>query len=105
MRPEFVESVFYLYKATKDPHLLQIGVDVLESIEFSSKTDCGYATVKDVIDHTIEDRMESFFLAETLKYLYLIFDESNFIYNTGNQGTIKKTSGRECIIDSGGYVS
>lgn len=35
----------YLYYATKDQHLLEIGVDILESIEHSAKTDCGYATV------------------------------------------------------------
>jgi hypothetical protein len=37
--------------------------------------------VKDVKDHRLEDRMESFFLAETLKYLYLIFDSDNFLHN------------------------
>ena len=33
--------------------------------------------------HTLEDRMESFFLAETTKYLYLLFDPDNFIHNPG----------------------
>ena len=32
-------------------------------------------------DHRLENRMESFFLAETLKYLYLIFDSDNFLHN------------------------
>lgn len=32
-------------------------------------------------NHRLENRMESFFLAETLKYLYLIFDEKNFLHN------------------------
>ena len=43
--------------------------------QYSARTECGYATVKDVRDHTLEDRMESFFLAETTKYVrtsYLI---------------------------------
>jgi mannosidase alpha-like ER degradation enhancer 2 len=35
----------YLYRATKDPSLLDIGVDILEAIEYSTKTKCGYATV------------------------------------------------------------
>ena len=35
----------YLYRATKDPSLLYIGVDILEAIEHSTKTKCGYATV------------------------------------------------------------
>ena len=35
----------YLYRATKDPYLLQIGIDIFESIEENSRTNCGYATV------------------------------------------------------------
>ncbi|RWS28394.1 ER degradation-enhancing alpha-mannosidase-like protein 2 [Leptotrombidium deliense] len=104
LRPEFIESLFYLYKATRDPHLLLIGVDVIESIEHSTRTECGFATVKDVKQHVIEDRMESFFLAETLKYLYLLFDETNFIHNDGSTGKEIKSSFGTCVIDSGGYV-
>lgn len=33
---------------------------------------CGYATLHNVMDKTKEDRMESFFLSETCKYLYLV---------------------------------
>ena len=33
---------------------------------------CGYATVHNVLDMSLEDRMESFFLSETCKYLYLV---------------------------------
>lgn len=35
----------YLYQATKDPFLLEVGVDMLESIEHSARTTCGYASV------------------------------------------------------------
>lgn len=48
--------------------------------------------------------MESFFLAETTKYLYLLFDPENFIHNTGQHGTIIKTPNGECVIDAGGYI-
>lgn len=51
---EFIESVMYLYQATKDPHFLQIGVDVLTSIEYSARTECGYATVKELLNLTTE---------------------------------------------------
>ncbi|GFY59838.1 ER degradation-enhancing alpha-mannosidase-like protein 2 [Trichonephila inaurata madagascariensis] len=104
LRPEFIESVMYLYYATKDRHLLEIGVDILESIERSAKTECGYATIKNVLDHKIEDRMESFFLAETTKYLYLLFDPDNFIHNNGSCGELIEMSGGNCIIGTGGYV-
>ncbi|PRD28623.1 UNVERIFIED_CONTAM: ER degradation-enhancing alpha-mannosidase-like protein 2 [Trichonephila clavipes] len=101
---EFIESIMYLYYATKDQHLLEIGVDILESIERSAKTECGYATIKNVLDHKIEDRMESFFLAETTKYLYLLFDPDNFIHNNGSCGELIEMSGGNCIIGTGGYV-
>ncbi len=43
---------------------------------------CGFATLGDVETPALEDRMESFFLSETLKYLYLLFDpESRFAQN------------------------
>lgn len=55
-------------------------------------------------DHKLENRMESFFLAETTKYLYLLFDTDNFIHNTGNKGTLIETPNGECIIDTGAYI-
>lgn len=48
--------------------------------------------------------MESFFLAETTKYLYLLFDPDNFIHNRGQHGSIVKTHWGECIMEAGGYV-
>lgn len=48
--------------------------------------------------------MESFFLAETTKYLYLLFDTDNFIHNQGQHGTVIDTPNGECIIDAGGYI-
>ena len=57
--------------------------------------------IKSVRDHQLENRMESFFLAETTKYLYLMFDADNFIHNSGNTGTVVNTPGGQCIIDAG----
>ena len=82
-----------------------MAAEVVESIESASKTSCGYATIKHVENHMIEDRMESFFLAETLKYLYLIFsNETHFINNPGSHGEVIRVSGTECVFDAGGYV-
>lgn len=94
----------YLYRATSDPFYLEVGEDMLRSIQHSAKTECGYATIKNVKDHRKEDRMESFFLAETLKYLYLLFDSENFIHNNGREGHVLQTPNGECIIESGGFV-
>eukprot|EP00095_Tigriopus_kingsejongensis_P009960 maker-scaffold17_size721972-snap-gene-1.25 protein:Tk09960 transcript:maker-scaffold17_size721972-snap-gene-1.25-mRNA-1 annotation:"er degradation-enhancing alpha-mannosidase-like 3" len=75
LRPEFVESTYFLYRATEDPHYLEVGKNVLESLQKYAKTPCGYATLKDVRTLQKEDRMDSFVLAETFKYLYLLFAE------------------------------
>ncbi|KAM5135596.1 ER degradation-enhancing alpha-mannosidase-like protein 2 isoform 2-T2 [Mantella aurantiaca] len=104
LRPELIESAMYLYKATKDPVLLELGRDAIESIEKISKVDCGYATVKDVRDHKLDNRMESFFLAETIKYLYLLFDPDNFIHNDGSEFDLVVTPYGECVVGAGGYV-
>ena len=93
----------YLYKATRDPFLLSLGEDMLDSIEYSAKTPCGYATVKDVRDHTLEDRMESFFLSETTKYMYLLFDVDNEIIHKHKEHVVKTPFG-ECVVESGGWI-
>lgn len=83
-----------------DPYLLEVGEDILKSIQYSAKTSCGYATIKNVKDHRKQDTMESFFLAETTKYLYLLFDPDNFLNSDGGYGTIVETPYGECIIES-----
>ncbi|KAL1452993.1 hypothetical protein WDU94_007170 [Cyamophila willieti] len=105
LRPELIESVMYLHRATGDPFLLDIGVDMLHSIQHSARTPCGYATIKNVVNHSQEDRMESFFLSETTKYLYLLFDTENFIHNDGNNGKMFETdAGNLCVLGGGGYI-
>ncbi len=42
-------------------------------------------------DHRLDNRMESFFLAETIKYLYLIFDQDNFLHSNGEYATEHRT--------------
>ena len=48
--------------------------------------------------------MESFFLAETTKYLYLLFDEDSFVHNPGSRASVVATPHGECVLDAGGYV-
>lgn len=67
LRPELIESLVFLYRSTGDKNLLAMGEDILRAVQHSTRTECGYATVKDTRDHRLEDRMESFFLAETTK--------------------------------------
>lgn len=104
LRPELIESAVYLYQATKDPFFLEIGREIIDAIEKIAWTPCGYATIKNVETHELDDRMESFFLAETTKYLFLLFDEDNFIHkqNHGNQSTF--TPRENCHPASSGFI-
>ena len=82
LRPEFIESIFYLYSASNSPFYLDISKLLFKDI-LELKTPCGVATVKGLSrtlprsSKKLEDRLDSFFLGETLKYLYLIFDKNN----------------------------
>ncbi|XP_053950505.1 ER degradation-enhancing alpha-mannosidase-like protein 2 [Anastrepha ludens] len=104
LRPELIESVMYLYRATKNQFLLELGEDIVNTIEFSAKTRCGYATIRNVVTHEKENRMESFYLAETTKYLYLLFDEENFLHNDGSAGDRLQTEHGECTVNAGSYI-
>lgn len=48
--------------------------------------------------------MESFFLAETSKYLYLLFDEENFLHNDGSGGELLSTEDDVCVVQAGAYI-
>ena len=73
LRPENIESCFYLYRATKDEEYLYMGQRMINDILDKCKTSSGYFSLKSVKTLEPEDWMDSFFLAETLKYAYLLF--------------------------------
>eukprot|EP00978_Attheya_sp_CCMP212_P024916 scaffold79109_cov47-Attheya_sp.AAC.1 len=76
LRPETVETFFILNQLTGDPIYREWGWEVFQSIERFCKTKIAYGSLHDVNNdgQGPEDRMESFFLAETIKYLYLLQD-------------------------------
>jgi mannosidase alpha-like ER degradation enhancer 2 len=73
LRPEIVESAYVLYRKTKDPKYLEMGREFFESLVAHCRTDSGYTVLKSVVTKEKGDLMPSYFLAETLKYLYLLF--------------------------------
>ncbi|CAG9558398.1 unnamed protein product [Danaus chrysippus] len=75
LRPEFLESTYFLHRATGDDHYLRVGKTVLKALQQHTRVPCGYAAVNDVRTRVHEDRMDSFVLAETFKYLYMLFGE------------------------------
>jgi hypothetical protein len=104
-RPEFIESNYHIYRATQDPWYLHVGEMVLEDIKRRCWTKCGWAGLQDVRTGEKSDRMESFFLGETAKYLYLLFDpyhplnslDAPYVFTTEGHPLIipRKSSSRE----------
>ncbi|KAI8939502.1 hypothetical protein NX059_003273 [Plenodomus lindquistii] len=81
LRPEAIESVFYLYRITGSPHYREAGWRMFQAINTHTATEYGNSAVDDVtkLHPTINDEMESFWLAETLKYFYLLFEEEGVV--------------------------
>jgi hypothetical protein len=73
LRPEIIESAWYLRRATGDPAYLAMGQAFLDDLVAHTRTDAGFTVVTSVATMARGDLMPSYFLAETLKYLYLIF--------------------------------
>jgi hypothetical protein len=92
LRPELAESTYALYRATGSDRYLEMGREMVISLNQIARTPSGFAAVKSVLDMTLEDHTPSFFLAETLKYLYLLFDDDAFP-NTHASGYVFSTEG------------
>ena len=73
LRPEIIESTYYLYHYTKDPRYLRMGEKLWRDFVKYCRTDAGYAALKNVITKEKSDAMQSFLFAETFKYFYLLF--------------------------------
>ncbi|EMG46730.1 Mannosyl-oligosaccharide 1,2-alpha-mannosidase [Candida maltosa Xu316] len=98
-RPETVESLFYLYRLTGDKKYREMGYEIFQNFMKHTKVvnDEGEVSFSSIYDVTslngnntpkFKDNTESFWWAETLKYLYLLFDDTNkipldqYVFNT-----------------------
>ncbi|KAI3392125.1 hypothetical protein diail_6137 [Diaporthe ilicicola] len=97
LRPEFIESTYHLYRATKDTWYLYVGEMVMRDINRRCRTKCGFAGIQNVVTGELTDRMESFFLGETTKYLYLLYDEGHPL-NSLDAAYVFTTEGHPLII-------
>jgi mannosyl-oligosaccharide alpha-1,2-mannosidase len=81
LRPEAIESVWYMYRITGDPIWQEKGWKMWKAIIAATSTPIGHSAIQDVTsdDITFTDNMESFWLAETLKYFYLLYAEPDLI--------------------------
>lgn len=78
LRPEAIESVFYMYRITGEQYWRDMGWKMFQSVESAARSEYGHSALDDVTKKVPKaiDNMESFWLAETLKYFYLLFDET-----------------------------
>jgi hypothetical protein len=81
LRPEAIESVFIMYRITGDPAWMDKAWDMFSHIEKHTRTDVAAASLQDVtVAQPVQvDSMESFWLAETLKYFYLVYSDWNTV--------------------------
>jgi mannosidase alpha-like ER degradation enhancer 2 len=88
LRPEIVESAYYLRRATGDTRYLEMGKELWEPMVAHCRVEAGYTMLKSVVTKEQGDHMPSFFLAETLKYFYLLYapdevlDLKTVVFNT-----------------------
>eukprot|EP01112_Ceratiomyxa_fruticulosa_P004351 TRINITY_DN1486_c0_g2_i10.p1 TRINITY_DN1486_c0_g2~~TRINITY_DN1486_c0_g2_i10.p1 ORF type:complete len:541 (-),score=118.09 TRINITY_DN1486_c0_g2_i10:163-1785(-) len=81
LRPETVESFFVLYRLTGDPIYQEWGWEAFQAMVKHCKAEEGYSGIRDVTSQNPDkdDLQQSFFMAETLKYLYLLFSPTDLI--------------------------
>lgn len=80
-RPEAIEAIFYMYRKTGDPVYREWAWEMFTNMRRHYRTETGWVGLKDVRSPNPghDNTMQSFFLAETLKYFYLIFSDSDTI--------------------------
>jgi len=81
LRPETVESYFLMWRLTKDQKYRDWGWEMVQALDKNCKVDGGYSGVRNVyqVGGNKDDVQQSFFMAETLKYLYLLFSDDDLI--------------------------
>ncbi|TFY80361.1 hypothetical protein EWM64_g3650 [Hericium alpestre] len=81
MRPELLESLYILWCATGDGRWRKYGWNIFQAIETNAKVEMGYSSLhySDHLPPSRKDSMPSYFFAETLKYLYLLFTDEDLL--------------------------
>lgn len=87
LRPEAIESIFYLYYYTRNEKYREWGWEMFDGFIKNSKSKFGFTSLYDADSPSSrDDKQESFWIAETLKYFYLLFnpkiDLNNYVLTT-----------------------
>lgn len=81
LNPEIIESAYYLYHYTGDSLYLDMAEQYWSDIKRYCRTDIAFTAVRDVVSMEQKDYMATYFIAETLKYLYLTFSYGSETFN------------------------
>uniref|UniRef100_A0A6Q2XZH0 alpha-1,2-Mannosidase n=1 Tax=Esox lucius TaxID=8010 RepID=A0A6Q2XZH0_ESOLU len=81
LRPEVIESYMYMWRLTHDPKYREWGWEAVEALEQHCRVEAGFSGIRDVYAQTVshDNMQQSFFLSETLKYLYLLFSDDDLL--------------------------
>ncbi|CAI5439365.1 unnamed protein product [Caenorhabditis angaria] len=81
LRPEVVETWFYLWRATKDEKYRQWAWEHVLNLEKYCRGKSGYSGIRNVYNSSPDqdDVQQSFLFAELFKYLYLIFSDDSIL--------------------------
>ncbi|KAK2909957.1 mannosyl-oligosaccharide 1,2-alpha-mannosidase IA isoform X2 [Channa argus] len=81
LRPEVIESYMYMWRLTHDPKYREWGWEAVEALEEHCRVESGFSGIRDVYTTTVshDNMQQSFFLSETLKYLYLLFSNDDLL--------------------------
>uniref|UniRef100_A0A8C7UPD7 alpha-1,2-Mannosidase n=1 Tax=Oncorhynchus mykiss TaxID=8022 RepID=A0A8C7UPD7_ONCMY len=81
LRPEVIETYMYMWRFTHDPKYREWGWEAVQALEKHCRVEGGYSGVRDVYASSPnhDDVQQSFYLAETLKYLYLLFSDDDHL--------------------------
>ncbi|EIM83275.1 glycoside hydrolase [Stereum hirsutum FP-91666 SS1] len=91
LRPETVESLFIAFRLTGDQRYRDYGWNIFSAIQTHCRIESGgFASIINVDDVPAEheDKMETFLMSETLKYLFLLFSDGDvvpldkYVFNT-----------------------
>eukprot|EP00457_Paulinella_chromatophora_P003271 gb/GEZN01003278.1/.p1 GENE.gb/GEZN01003278.1/~~gb/GEZN01003278.1/.p1 ORF type:complete len:678 (+),score=69.99 gb/GEZN01003278.1/:24-2057(+) len=93
LRPEVVESIFIMYRVTRQEKYREWGWRIFQSLKKCCRLDTGGYHGLENTEKNTQDKheMESFFIAETLKYLYLLFDEEETLPISGEDAFVFNT--------------
>ena len=76
LNPEIIESAYYLFHYTGDSLYYDMGRQYYMDIKEYCRTSIAYAHIEDIRTKEQSDLMSTFFIAETMKYFYLLFSEN-----------------------------